>query len=88
MPLGNLRLNRSPGAADRLLKLGGYTDNTGDKALNLKLSADRAATVVGELVKMGIEPARLASKDTVSNFRWAITSPKMDAKRTAASRCG
>lgn len=44
------------------LKIGGYTDNTGDKAANLKLSADRAATVMGELVKMGIAPARLASE--------------------------
>jgi len=44
------------------LKIGGYTDNTGDKAANIKLSADRAATVRGELVKMGIEPARLASE--------------------------
>jgi len=44
------------------LKIGGYTDNTGDKAANVKLSADRAATVMGELVKMGIAPARLASE--------------------------
>ena len=44
------------------IKIGGYTDNTGDKAANMKLSADRAATVVGELVKMGIDPKRLSSE--------------------------
>lgn len=44
------------------LKIGGYTDNTGDKAANMKLSADRAATVMGELVKMGIDAKRLASE--------------------------
>ena len=44
------------------IKIGGYTDNTGDKAANMKLSADRAATVMGELVKMGIDPKRLSSE--------------------------
>ena len=44
------------------IKIGGYTDNTGDKAANMKLSADRAATVVGELAKMGIDPKRLSSE--------------------------
>jgi len=41
------------------LKVGGYTDNTGDANANLKLSADRAASVAQELVKMGIADARL-----------------------------
>ena len=44
------------------IKIGGYTDNTGDKAANIKLSADRAGTVVNELVKMGIDPKRLSSE--------------------------
>jgi OmpA-OmpF porin, OOP family len=44
------------------VKVGGYTDNTGDKAANLKLSGDRAATVMGELVKLGIDKARLSSE--------------------------
>ncbi len=44
------------------LKIGGYTDNTGDAAANMKLSADRAATVMGELIKMGIDAKRLASE--------------------------
>lgn len=44
------------------LKIGGYTDNTGDKAFNMKLSQDRANTVVAELVKLGVEPARLSGE--------------------------
>ena len=50
------------------LKIGGYTDNTGDKAFNMKLSADRAATVVAELVKVGIDPPRLASEGYGDQF--------------------
>ncbi len=41
------------------LKLGGYTDNTGDAASNLQLSKDRAENVKGKLVAMGIDASRL-----------------------------
>ena len=44
------------------LKIGGYTDNTGDANANLKLSGDRAASVEQELVKMGIADVRLDSE--------------------------
>ncbi|PWK18908.1 K(+)-stimulated pyrophosphate-energized sodium pump [Arcicella aurantiaca] len=44
------------------IKLGGYTDNTGDANANLKLSGDRASTVKSELVKLGIPDARLESE--------------------------
>ena len=44
------------------LKIGGYTDNTGDANANLKLSGDRAASVEQELVKMGIADTRLDSE--------------------------
>lgn len=44
------------------IKLGGYTDNTGDKAFNKKLSQDRADTVMAELVKLGIDKARLSAE--------------------------
>ena len=43
------------------MKIGGYTDNTGDKATNMTLSKERAANVAAELVKLGVEPARLTS---------------------------
>ena len=41
------------------VKLGGYTDNTGNADANLKLSTDRAKSVQAELVKMGIADSRL-----------------------------
>jgi outer membrane protein OmpA-like peptidoglycan-associated protein len=44
---------------DVSLKIGGYTDNTGDAAGNLKLSKERAVNVMNRLVTMGIDASRL-----------------------------
>jgi OmpA-OmpF porin, OOP family len=44
------------------IKIGGYTDNTGDKAANLKLSQDRANNVMAELQKQGISADRLEAQ--------------------------
>ncbi|CAN5314721.1 sodium-translocating pyrophosphatase [soil metagenome] len=44
------------------VKLGGYTDNTGNAASNLKLSQDRANSVRVELEKMGIDKDRLEAE--------------------------
>ena len=44
------------------VKIGGYTDNTGNKGANMKLSADRATNVVKQLVVLGIAKDRLASE--------------------------
>ncbi|GAB3893261.1 sodium-translocating pyrophosphatase [Spirosoma agri] len=44
------------------VKLGGYTDNTGKAASNLKLSQDRANSVRVELEKLGIGSERLAAE--------------------------
>jgi OmpA-OmpF porin, OOP family len=44
------------------LTIGGYTDNTGDAAANLKLSQDRADNVTAELVKLGVAGDRLVAK--------------------------
>jgi OOP family OmpA-OmpF porin len=44
------------------LTIGGYTDNTGDAAQNLKLSQDRADNVTVELVKLGVAQDRLLAK--------------------------
>jgi outer membrane protein OmpA-like peptidoglycan-associated protein len=44
------------------IKLGGYTDNTGDPAANLKLSDDRAKNVMAELVKLGVDPSRMEAQ--------------------------
>jgi len=44
------------------IKIGGYTDNTGDAAANLKLSQDRADNVKAELVKLGMAPDRIEAQ--------------------------
>ena len=41
------------------LKLGGYTDNTGDSTANVTLSRERAKTAKTELVKLGVDTKRL-----------------------------
>jgi K(+)-stimulated pyrophosphate-energized sodium pump len=44
------------------VKLGGYTDNTGDSAKNVTLSTQRAETVKAALVKMGIAADRIGAE--------------------------
>lgn len=44
------------------IKVGGYTDNQGDKEANKKLSTDRAEAVVKRLVELGIDKARIKSE--------------------------
>ncbi|GAB3735455.1 sodium-translocating pyrophosphatase [Spirosoma lituiforme] len=44
------------------VKLGGYTDNTGNADSNLKLSQDRANSVRAELEKMGVDKDRLEAE--------------------------
>lgn len=44
------------------LKIGGYTDSTGDPQHNLKLSQERAEGVVQSLVALGVAPDRLEAQ--------------------------
>jgi len=44
------------------LKVGGYTDNTGDNSHNLKLSEDRANAAMNQIVGLGIDPSRLMAE--------------------------
>jgi len=44
------------------IKIGGYTDNTGSADQNLKLSQDRANSVMAELVTLGIAQDRLTAQ--------------------------
>lgn len=43
------------------LKIGGHTDNSGDKEHNLQLSQQRVDRVKEELVKMGVEEYRITA---------------------------
>jgi outer membrane protein OmpA-like peptidoglycan-associated protein len=44
------------------IRIGGYTDNTGDKAANMKLSDERAKSVMSELEKLGVDKSRMSAK--------------------------
>jgi K(+)-stimulated pyrophosphate-energized sodium pump len=44
------------------IKLGGYTDNTGDDAANLKLSSERAKAAKAAIVKLGVDGRRIESE--------------------------
>jgi outer membrane protein OmpA-like peptidoglycan-associated protein len=58
------------------LKIGGYTDNTGEPAANLRLSQARADNVRKELVSNGIEPDRLEAEGYGSAHPVADNSTK------------
>ncbi len=44
------------------IRVEGHTDNQGDKAVNRKLSEDRAQSVVSHLIRRGVDPIRLEAK--------------------------
>ncbi|MDN5288083.1 MAG: hypothetical protein JWR38_4357 [Mucilaginibacter sp.] len=44
------------------LKMGGYTDNTGDAAVNLKISNERANAALQALAKLGVDAKRLTAE--------------------------
>jgi len=45
------------------IKLGGYTDNTGDAAINKKVSADRAKIVSQEMIKAGADAKQIVEAE-------------------------
>lgn len=45
-----------------VLKIGGYTDNTGSADINKTVSAERAKVVADELIKLGVQEARVSSE--------------------------
>jgi outer membrane protein OmpA-like peptidoglycan-associated protein len=44
------------------VRIGGYTDNTGDPAANVQLSQQRADSVMGALTQLGVDPSRMSAK--------------------------
>jgi outer membrane protein OmpA-like peptidoglycan-associated protein len=52
-------LKRKP---DQRIEIGGHTDNVGSDAKNLKLSLERANSIVGYLTAKGVDSSRLEAK--------------------------
>jgi outer membrane protein OmpA-like peptidoglycan-associated protein len=50
------------------IKIGGYTDNVGDPAANLRLSQDRANSTMARLVKLGVSASRMAAEGYGEQF--------------------
>ncbi len=50
-------LKNFPGSS---IKIGGYTDNTGDSLINKKIAEDRAKLIVKELIKSGVLPKQIS----------------------------
>lgn len=65
---------------DSKIKVGGYTDKTGDEANNVKLSLDRANFIKSELTKLGVGAQVVAADGYGSKFA------TVDAKATDAER--
>lgn len=45
-----------------VVKIGGYTDNTGPQNVNKQVSAERAKIVASELIKQGVDAKRVSSE--------------------------
>ena len=56
------------------MKIGGYTDNTGDPAANLKLSQERATNVMSAIVAQGVGSDRLTAEGYGEQFPVADNS--------------
>lgn len=50
------------------IKIGGYTDNTGNPKANMKLSQDRANSAMAELVKLGVPEAKMKAEGYGDQF--------------------
>ena len=62
---------------DERIELGGHTDNVGTAASNMKLSLDRATTVMNYLLSKGIDPNRVVAKG------YGLTQPIAENKTEA-----
>jgi outer membrane protein OmpA-like peptidoglycan-associated protein len=69
---------------DCFVEISGHTDNVGDKSYNLKLSQDRATTVVNYLIKKGCNRYKLKAKGY--GFSKPIASNDTDEGQAANRR--
>jgi outer membrane protein OmpA-like peptidoglycan-associated protein len=61
------------------IKIGGYTDKTGDEATNIKLSADRAQAAKAALDKMGMGSQVTGAEGYRSDYaKYPETAPESD----------
>lgn len=58
------------------IKIGGYTDDSGDSQHNLNLSQDRANGVMADLISLGISPDRLEAQGYGEQFPVADNATK------------
>jgi outer membrane protein OmpA-like peptidoglycan-associated protein len=65
---------------DAKLKVGGYTDKTGDEAVNKKISTQRAEFIKSELSKLGVGAQVISAEGYGSQYA------KVDAKASDAER--
>ena len=66
------------------IKIGGYTDNVGNPAANLKLSQSRAESVMSALAKLGVEATRMKAEGYGDQN--PVASNDTDAGKTANRR--
>lgn len=67
---------------DSKIKIGGYTDKTGDEAVNMKISQGRADFVKAQLAKMGVGSQVLGAEGYGSKFA-TFAAKASDAERAA-----
>ena len=65
---------------DAKIKIGGYTDKTGDDAANLKLSQERADFIKSELTKLGVGAQVVGAEGYGSKFA-TVPADKSDEER-------
>ena len=67
---------------DAKIRVGGYTDKTGDEALNMKISQGRADFIKAELAKAGVGAQVLGAEGYGSKFA-KVAATASDAERAA-----
>lgn len=70
---------------DAKIKVGGYTDKTGNEAANLKLSKERATFIKSELTKLGVGAQVVSAEGYGSEFA-TVPATASDAERAKDRR--